>query len=143
MRMAPSYSCSLAETPMTSSSSVASSPSGGAKPGGCACGCPPELQVCRVPLGVGWLWRSLLVRASSSQASWWVLSARALPFFSASSAAFTASSTDGAAFEVRTSSLGCHRGWFVHSTNGGRQMLELALLGKLIQRGGEESADKV
>jgi hypothetical protein len=37
---------------------------------------------------------------SSLQASWWVLSARALPFFSASSAAFAASSTDGVAFEL-------------------------------------------
>jgi hypothetical protein len=43
MRRARSCSCSSAETPMTSSSSVASSPSGGAKPGGGACGCPPEL----------------------------------------------------------------------------------------------------
>jgi hypothetical protein len=31
---------------------------------------------------------------------------------------------------LRASSLGCHRGWFFRSTNGGRQMLELALLGK-------------
>jgi hypothetical protein len=27
---------------------------------------------------------------------------------------------------LRASSLGCHRGWFFRSTNGGRQMLELA-----------------
>jgi hypothetical protein len=53
MRKARSCSCSLAEMPMTSPSSVASSPSGGAKPGGGACGCPPELQVQRVPSGVG------------------------------------------------------------------------------------------
>ena len=45
---------------------------------------------------------------------------------------------------LRTSSLGCHRGWFARSTNGGRQMLELArqmlglaLLGKMIKRGFE------
>jgi hypothetical protein len=38
---------------------------------------------------------------------------------------------------LRASFLGCHRGWFFRSTNGGRQMLELALLGKLIQRGSE------
>jgi hypothetical protein len=38
---------------MTSPSSIASSPSGGMKPGGGACGTPPELQVCRMPLGVG------------------------------------------------------------------------------------------
>jgi hypothetical protein len=35
-----------------------------------------------------------------SEASWWVLSARALPFFSASSASFAASSMDGATFEL-------------------------------------------
>jgi hypothetical protein len=100
MRRARSRSCSSAETSMTSPSSVASSPSGGAKPGGGACGCPPELQVCRVPSGVGWSLRYLLLRALSSQASWGVLSARALPFISASSAAFAASSMDGAAFEL-------------------------------------------
>jgi hypothetical protein len=54
----------------------------------------------RVPSGVGCSWRCLLLRASSSQASWGVLSMRALPFFSASSAAFAASSTDGAAFKL-------------------------------------------
>jgi hypothetical protein len=100
MRRARSCSCSSAETLMTLSSSVASSPSGGAKPGGGACGSPPELQVRRVPSGVGCSWRCLVLRASSSQASWGVLSVRALPFFSASSAAFAASSTDGAAFEL-------------------------------------------
>jgi hypothetical protein len=42
----------------------------------------------------------LLLSASSSEASWWVVSTRALPFFSANSAAFVASSTDGAAFEL-------------------------------------------
>jgi hypothetical protein len=65
MRRARSYSYSLAETPMTSPSSVASSPSSGAKPGGGACGCPPELQVRRVPSGVGCSLRCLLLRASS------------------------------------------------------------------------------
>jgi hypothetical protein len=45
-------SCSSAEMSMTSPSSVASSPSSGAKPGGGSCGCPPELQVRRVPSGV-------------------------------------------------------------------------------------------
>jgi hypothetical protein len=58
---------------MTSSSSVASSPSGGAKPGGGACGCPPELHVRRVSSGVGCSLRCLLLRASSSQASWGVI----------------------------------------------------------------------
>jgi hypothetical protein len=100
MRKARSCSCSSAEMPMTLPSSIASSPSGGAKPGGGTCGCPPELQVRRVPLGVGGSLRCLLLRTSSSQASWGVLSVRALPFFSASSATFAASSTDGAAFEL-------------------------------------------
>jgi hypothetical protein len=78
-----------------------------------------------------------------------VVSARALPFFSASSAAFAASSTDGAAFAASSTDgaafelLGCHRRWFVHSTNDGRQMLVLALLGKMIQRGSERNANKV
>jgi hypothetical protein len=85
---------------MTSPSSVASLPSGGAKPGGGACGSPPKLQVRRVPLGVGCSWHCLLLRASSSQAYWGVLYVRAFPFFSASSAAFAASSMDGAAFEL-------------------------------------------
>jgi hypothetical protein len=68
MRKAHNFSCSSAETPMTSPSSVASSPSSGAKPGG-GCGCPPELQVRRVPSGVGCSLRCLLLSASSSQAS--------------------------------------------------------------------------
>jgi hypothetical protein len=53
MRRARSCSCSSAEMPMTSPSSVASSPYSGAKPGGGSCGCPPEPQVRRVPSGVG------------------------------------------------------------------------------------------
>jgi hypothetical protein len=53
MRKARSSSCSSADMPMTLSSSIASSPSSGAKPGGGACGSPPELQVRRVPSGVG------------------------------------------------------------------------------------------
>jgi hypothetical protein len=99
MRKARSCSCSYAETPMTSPSSMTSAPSGGAKPGG-SCGCPPELQVRRLPSGVGCSLRCLLLRAPSSVASWWVVStrARALPFFSASSAAFAASSAFGLAF---------------------------------------------
>jgi hypothetical protein len=82
MRKARSCSCSSAETPRTSPSSVRSAPSGGAKSGG-GCGCPLGPQV-----------RS----ASSSVAYWWVVlvRARALPFFAASSAAFAASS----AFEL-------------------------------------------
>jgi hypothetical protein len=53
-----------------------------------------------VPSGVGCSWRCLLLTASSSEASWGVLSVRALPFFSDSSAAFAASSTDGAAYKL-------------------------------------------
>jgi hypothetical protein len=127
MRKARSCSCSSVETPMTSPSSVASAPSSGAKPGG-SCGYPPELQVRRLPSGVGCSLCCLLLSASSSQASWWVVSTRALPFFSAS---------------LRGSSLGCHCGWFFRSTNGGRQMLELALLSKLIQRGSKSDVNKV
>jgi hypothetical protein len=70
-----------------------------------------------------------------------VVSARALPFFSASSAAFAASSTNGAAFELAR--LGAIAGGFFRSTNGGRQMLELALLGKMIQWGSKRNANKV
>jgi hypothetical protein len=51
-RRARSCICYSTETPMTSPSSVASSPSSGAKPGGGTCGCPPELQVRRLPSGV-------------------------------------------------------------------------------------------
>jgi hypothetical protein len=120
MRRARSYSCSLVEMPMTLSFSVASSPSGGAKPGGgTTCSCPPELQVRRVPSGVGCSLRCLLLSASSSQASWWVLSARPLPFFSSSSATFAASSTDGGAFELAL--LGAIAGGlFVASTVGAK-----------------------
>jgi hypothetical protein len=70
MRRARSYSWCSAEMPVTSPSSIASSPSGGANPGGGACGTPPELQVCRVPSGVGCSWRCLLLTASSLKASW-------------------------------------------------------------------------
>jgi hypothetical protein len=100
MRRARSCSCSSAEMPMTSPSYVVSSPSGGAKPGDGTCGSPPELQVRRVPSGVGCSWHCLLLRALSLEAFWGVLSTRALPFFSASSAAFAASSMDGAAFKL-------------------------------------------
>jgi hypothetical protein len=86
---------------MTSLSSMVSLPSSGAKPGGGACGARSELQVRTVPSGVGWSWRCLLLlTASSSKASWGVVSVRALPFFSASSDAFVASLMDVATFEV-------------------------------------------
>jgi hypothetical protein len=70
MHRARSCSWSSAEMPMTSPSSIASSPSSGAKPGGGTCGTPPELQVRRVPSGVGCSWRCLLLTASSSKVSW-------------------------------------------------------------------------
>jgi hypothetical protein len=108
MRRARSYSCSSAEMPMTSPSFAASLPSGGAKPGGGACGNPLELQVRRVPSGVGCSWRCLLLRASSSEASWGVLSARALPFFLGQQCCLRCF-VDGWG-GLRTSSLGCHRG---------------------------------
>jgi hypothetical protein len=64
-----------------------------------------------VPSGVGWSWRYLLLlTASSSKASWGMVSARALPLFSVSSAAFIASSMDGAAFEFAL--LGAIAGYF-------------------------------
>jgi hypothetical protein len=100
MRRARSCSCSSAKTPMTSPSSIASLPSGGAKPGGGTCRSPPELQVHRVPSGVGCSWCCLMLRGSSSQASWGCCPRGPCLFFSASSAAFAASSTDGAAFEL-------------------------------------------
>jgi hypothetical protein len=53
MRRACSFSWSLAEMPMTSPSSMVSSPSGGAKFSGGACGAPSELQVRTVSWGVG------------------------------------------------------------------------------------------
>jgi hypothetical protein len=122
MRKARSCSCSSAETLMTLPSSVASSPSSGAKPGG-GRGYPPELQVRRVPSGVGCSLRCLLLSASSSQASWWVVLTRALPFFSASSAAFAASSTDGDAFELAL--LGAIAGGFFVARTMGAKCLNL------------------
>jgi hypothetical protein len=77
--------------------------------------------VCAVPSGVGWSSRCLLLLiASSLKASWGVASARTLPFLSARSAAFAASSMDGAAFELAC--MGAITVVF-RSTNGGRQML--------------------
>jgi hypothetical protein len=54
MRRARSFSWSSAEMLMTSSSSMVSLPSSGAKPRGGACGAPSELHVRTVPSGVGW-----------------------------------------------------------------------------------------
>jgi hypothetical protein len=105
---------------MTSPSSMVSSASGGAKPSGGVCGAPSELQLRTMPSEVG-LSRGylLLLTASSSKASWGVLSARALPFFSARSAAFAASSMDAVAFEVAL--LGAIAGYcFVAQTVGAK-----------------------
>jgi hypothetical protein len=53
MHKTRSFSWSLDKMLLTSPSSMVSSPSGGAKPGGGACGAPSELQVHTVPSGVG------------------------------------------------------------------------------------------
>jgi hypothetical protein len=53
MCRARSFSWSSAEMPMISPSSMVSSPSGGAKPGGGDRGAPSEMQVRTVPSGVG------------------------------------------------------------------------------------------
>jgi hypothetical protein len=103
--------------------------------------CLSVLLPLRVRLGhLSWNNSGCSTTASSSVASWWVVStrARALPFFSASSAAFAASS----AFELAL--LGAITGgFFVARRHGGRQMLELALLGKLIQREDESNVNRV
>jgi hypothetical protein len=65
-----------------------------------------------------------------------VLSARALPFFSASSAAFTASLMDRAAFELAR--LGAIAGCF-RSTNGRHQMLGFNLPGQVKSNKGVEN----
>jgi hypothetical protein len=101
MRRARSFSWSSAEMPMTSPSSIVSSPFGGAKPGGGACGPPSELQVRRGAFGGG------MVLAMSFADSvifvgllGGVVREGLAFFFSASSAAFAASSMDEAAFEL-------------------------------------------
>jgi hypothetical protein len=42
---------------------------------------------------------------------------------------------------LRRGSLGCHRGWYFRSTNGGCQMLVLALLSELIQQGSKSGVN--
>jgi hypothetical protein len=140
MRRACSCSCSSAEMPMTSPSSAASWPFGGAKPGGGACGSPPELQVRRVPSGVGCSWRCLLLRALSLEASWGCCLRGPCLFSRPAALPLLLHRWMGC---LRTSSLGCHRGWFVRSRNGGRQMLALTLPSKWIQRESGESVCKV
>jgi hypothetical protein len=135
MCKARSCSCSSAKMPMTSPSSVASPPSGGAKPRG-GCGCPPELQVRRLPSGVGCSLRCLLLSVSSSQGV-----DKGLALFLSQQRSLRCFVDRWGC--LRASSLGCHRGWFFRSTNGGCQMLELALPNKMIQRGSESNANKV
>jgi hypothetical protein len=123
-RRARSCSCSSAEMPRTSPSSVRSAPSGGAKPGGLR----------------------LFFRAAGAES---------VVFAGAENVVFSGLLVGGvregeglalfccqqcclrSLVSLRASFLGCHRGWFFHSTNGGRQMLGLALWCKGIQRGCE------
>jgi hypothetical protein len=119
IRRAHNCSWSSADMPMTSSSSIASSPSVGAKPGGGACGTPPELQVHRVPSRVGWSWRCLLLTASSSKAFWGGVVREGLAFFLSQQRCLRCF-VDGWVC-LRTSSLGGHRGlFFVARTVGAK-----------------------
>jgi hypothetical protein len=141
MRRAHSFSWSSTDMPMTSPSSMVSSPSGGAKPGGGACGAPSELQVRIVPSGVGWSWRCLLLlTASSSKASWGGVR-EGLAFILHQLCCLRRVVNGWGSLQI--CSLAGHRGLFFRSTNGGRQMLEPALQGKLIQRESRKSVCKV
>jgi hypothetical protein len=127
-RRARSCSCSLAEMPMTSPSSIASSASGGAKPGGGGCGSPPELQVRRGAFGGGVL---LVLSFADSFVFGGFLGGvvhEGHAFFLNQQRCLRCL-VDGWGC-LRTSSLGCHRWLFVRRMNGGRQMLGLAFLGK-------------
>jgi hypothetical protein len=124
MRRARSFSWSSAEMPMTSPSSMVSSPSWGAKPGGGACGAPSELQVRTVPSGVGLSWRCLLLlTASSSKASWGVVR-EGFAFLLRQECCLRR--VVNGCDSLRGCSLGGHRGLFFRRTNDGRQMLEPA-----------------
>jgi hypothetical protein len=141
MRRARSFSWSSAEMPMTSLSSMVSSPSGGAKPGGGACGAPSKLQVRTVPSGGG------MVLALS---------------FAVDSVVFKGllgGVREGLAFlirqkcclrrvingwgNLRISSLGGHRGSFFIARTVGAKCWEPACLDKLIQRGSGKCVCKV
>jgi hypothetical protein len=141
MRRARSCSCSSAEMLMTSPSSAVSLPCCGAKPGGGARGSPPELQVRRVPSGVGVLLALSFAESFVFGGFLGGVLCEGLAFFLSQQRCLRCF-VDGWGC-LRTSSLGCHHGWFVHSTNGGCQMLLLAFLGKLIQRESGESVCKV
>jgi hypothetical protein len=140
MRKARSFNCSSAETPMTSPSSVASSPSSGAKPGGClrlssgaagAEGAFGSRLIIALALAECVVFTCFLVGGVCNGLALFLGQQRCLRCF-----------VNGWGC-LRASSLGCHRGWFFRSTNGGRQMLELALRGKLIQWGSKSNANKV
>jgi hypothetical protein len=136
MRNARSCSCSSAETPMTSPSSVAFVPSGGAKPGGKlwlssrAAGAKTTFGsglLIALPLAECVVFAGLLVGGVD----------KGLALFLGQQCCLRS------LVSLRGSSLGCHRGWFFRITNGGRPMLELALPSKLIQRGSESNVNKV
>jgi hypothetical protein len=132
MRKARSFSWSSAEMPMTSPSSIVSSPSGGAKLGGGACGAPSELQVRIVPSRVG------VVLALS-------LAIDSVIF----EGLLGGGAREGFAFllrqecclrciingrdSLRGCSLGGHCRLFFSRMNGGSQILELGVQDRLIQ----------
>jgi hypothetical protein len=135
MRKALSCTCSSAETPMTSPSSVASAPSGGAKPGGLLLS--PGAAGAEAAFGSG-LFIALLLAVCV------VFAGLLESVVDKGLALFLGQQCCLRCFvSLRCGSLGCHRGWCFRSTNGGRQMLELALLGKLIQRGSESNVNGV
>jgi hypothetical protein len=122
MRKARSCSCSSAETSRTSPSSVRSAPSGGAKPGGLRLSFRAAAAECVVFAGAeNVVFSSLLVGGVGEGEGLALLCGQQCCLRSLVS--------------LRASFLGCHRGWFFRSTNGGRQMLELALRCKVIQWG--------
>jgi hypothetical protein len=117
---------------MTSPSSMASAPSGGAKPGG-------KLRLSSRAAGAETAFGSGLFVALSLAESvvfggllvGCVDEGEGLALFLGQQCCLHS------LVSLRASFLGCHLGWFFRSMNDGCQMLELALLGKLIQRGSE------
>jgi hypothetical protein len=129
MRRARSFSWSSAEMPMTSSSFMVSSPSGGAKPGGGACGAPLELLVRTVPSGVGWSWcYLLLLTVSSSKASWGCCPRGPCLSFPP---VVLPSLRHQWMVSLRISSLGCHHGLFFVARTVGAKCWDLICMGKL------------
>jgi hypothetical protein len=142
MCRARSFSWSLAEMPMTSPSSMVSSPSGGAKPRGGACGVPSELHVRTVPSGLGWSWRCLLLLTASSSKASWGGGVREGLAFRIRQKRCVRRVVDGRG-SLRISSLGGHRGLFFVARTMGAKCWEPACLGKLIQRGSGKCVCKV